>query len=345
MSRAGGARNGGGDDSAPRQGHEQAPRSHVHHARLSALVLRDLLRHHALPAVLVCLGDLRLQVHDRLRRVKALRAAVRAIHDAVATVELHGVVHPCEPLLCELVPGVRDPAVRLHQDRGAQVVLRVPPVRGARGHATRTQDALVHAVQLRAVLAALEVLLVALLLDVLPLQPGLDGLVLVVEVREVRHQVLHDVAMRQGLDLDGSRVRLDVLQAGQAVLAVDVHGARAADTLTARPPKGQCGVHLVLDLEQRVQDHWPASFEVDRVLLEEWLRHLVRVVAVDRELLRRGHRGGEGAAARQPLLRSENRPQASHGRGEHCSSAAGLCDSATAGGELRGGSTTWRLAA
>lgn len=40
------------------------------------------------------------------------------------------------------------------------------------------------------ILAALEVLPVALLLDVLPLQPRLDGLVLVVEVREVRHQVL-----------------------------------------------------------------------------------------------------------------------------------------------------------
>merc|ERR1740123_2436645 len=82
--------------------------SHVHHARLPALVLADLLGHHVLPAILVGLGDLLLEVDDSLGWVQTLGAAIGAVHDAVAAVELHGVVDPRKALLSELVPGVRD---------------------------------------------------------------------------------------------------------------------------------------------------------------------------------------------------------------------------------------------
>mmetsp|Transcript_36047 Transcript_36047/g.72560 ORF Transcript_36047/g.72560 Transcript_36047/m.72560 type:complete len:255 (-) Transcript_36047:112-876(-) len=244
---------------------------------------------------------------DGLRRVKALRAAVGAVHDAVAAVELHGVVDPGQPLLGELVPRVGDPAVRLHQNSGTQVVLRVPPVRGAGGHAASAENALVHAIKLGTVLPALEVLLVSLLLDVLALQPRLDRLVLIVEVGEVRHQVLHHVGVGQRLNLDCLRARLDVEQAGQAVLPIDVHGARAADALAAGAAERQRGVDLVLDLDEGVQDHGAARLEIDGVLLQVWLGHLVRVVAVDPELLRRGHLSGRGerTGCRRPALRAE----------------------------------------
>mmetsp|Transcript_69893 Transcript_69893/g.197200 ORF Transcript_69893/g.197200 Transcript_69893/m.197200 type:complete len:210 (+) Transcript_69893:17-646(+) len=182
----------------------------VHHPGLTVLVAHDLLRHHGLPAVLVRLGDLRLEVDDGLRRVQALRAAVRAVHDAVAAVELHRVVHPRQPLLRVLVARVGDPPVRLHEHGGAEVELGVPPVGGAGGHAAGAEDALVHAVELGAVVDGLVVLGLALRLRLLALQPGLDGLVLVVEVGEVGHEVLHDVGVGQGLDFDGLRVLLDV---------------------------------------------------------------------------------------------------------------------------------------
>lgn len=64
-------------------------------------------------------------------------------------------------------------------------------------------------------------------------------------------------------------------------LAVDVHGAAAADALAAAAPEGERGIHLVLDLHQRVEDHRPTGLQVDGVLLQEGLRLLVRVVAVD----------------------------------------------------------------
>mmetsp|Transcript_75339 Transcript_75339/g.207855 ORF Transcript_75339/g.207855 Transcript_75339/m.207855 type:complete len:321 (+) Transcript_75339:139-1101(+) len=284
----------------PRQGRRpqppasraRLPHSHVHHAGLPALVLGDLLRHHALPAILVRLSDLLLQVDDGLGRIQALGAAVGAVHDAVAPIELHGVVDPGQPLLGELVSRVGDPAVGLHQHGRAEVILRVPPVGRAGGHAAGAEDALVHAVQLGAVVPALVVLPVPLLLDVLPLQPGLNGLVLVVEVGEVGHQVLNDVRVRQRLDLDGLVARLDVQEAREAVLAIDVHGARPAEAFAARAPEGECRVDLVLDFDKRIQDHWATCLEVNRVLLEVRLGHLVWVVAVDPELLWRCHRRG-----------------------------------------------------
>jgi hypothetical protein len=51
-----------------------------------------------------------------------------------------------KPLVGLLVPGVYDPPVRLHQDGGAKVAVRVPPVGRAGGGAAGAHDALVQAV-------------------------------------------------------------------------------------------------------------------------------------------------------------------------------------------------------
>mmetsp|Transcript_21075 Transcript_21075/g.52750 ORF Transcript_21075/g.52750 Transcript_21075/m.52750 type:complete len:244 (+) Transcript_21075:662-1393(+) len=232
----------------------------------------------------------------------------------MAAVQLHGVIDPSQALLRKLVTGVSNPAVSLHKDSRAKVVLWVPPIRRARGHAACTQDALVHAVELRAILPALEVLCLALLLDVLALQPGLNRLVLIVEVGEVRDEVLDDVRVRQGLDLNGLRAWLDVQQASQAILAIDVHRTRTTNALSAGAAEGERGVDLVLDLDESVQDHGPARLQVDGVLLQEGLRHLVRVVAVDAELLRRGRSSSEG-----PRLgrRKHGGPERRHRRVQH----------------------------
>ena len=61
--------------------------------------------------------------------------------------------------------------------------------------------------------------------------------------------------MRKRVDLGVlGRVPVDPAQARQRVLAVDVHGARPADALSARPPESEGGVHLVLDLNERVEN-------------------------------------------------------------------------------------------
>ena len=105
--------------------------------------------------------------------------------------------------------------------------------------------------------------------------------------------------MRKGTDGGDLVVLGDLRQAGQTVLAIDVHGARTADTLTTRSSESKRGVLLVLDLEQSVEDHRAATtefrnksgkilIEVDHVLLVVRLDILGRVVAEKaEELVRR----------------------------------------------------------
>ena len=66
--------------------------------------------------------------------------------------------------------------------------------------------------------------------------------------------------MREGVDLGVlARVTVDTAQAGEGVLAVDVHGTRAADALAARAAERQRRVDLVLDLDERIENLWGLS--------------------------------------------------------------------------------------
>jgi hypothetical protein len=46
----------------------------------------------------------------------------------------------------------------------------------------------------------------------------------------------------------------------ESVLSINVHGARPTDTLSARPPEGECGVNFVFDFDQRVEHLWGSGF-------------------------------------------------------------------------------------
>ena len=51
-----------------------------------------------------------------------------------------------------------------------------------------------------------------------------------------------------------ARVAVDTAETRKSVLAVDVHGARAADALAAGAAEGERGVDLVLDLDERIEN-------------------------------------------------------------------------------------------
>ena len=99
-----------------------------------------------------------------------------------------------------------------------------------------------------------------------------------------------------------------VPDASQGVDPADVHRARSADALPARPPERDCRVHLVLDLDERVENHGTAGVQVDVELLHARLvPRSVGVPSVDEELLVLGsadasHRGrrvwGRGGGGR-----------------------------------------------
>lgn len=105
-------------------------------------------------------------------------------------VEGHGVLETLLTLVTVGVTRVGDPAVGLHEDSGAEVLVLVPPVRWARGRAACAENALVHAVELLAVLLGLVELLGW---GVVVLEVWLHRLVLLVEEGEVGHEVLDDV--------------------------------------------------------------------------------------------------------------------------------------------------------
>jgi len=268
----------------------------VHHARLAADVLLDLASHHGLPALIVRLRNFGLEVDDGFGRIQALGATVGAVHDAVAAVQLHGVIDPGKAFRCEFITGVCDPTVRLHKDCRAQVVLRIPPVRGAGGHAARTQNALIHAVELGPVSNGLKVFPDTTTFRALAredfatcwsvaLQPGLNGLVLIVEVCEIRHKILDDIRVWERLNLDCLWAWLDVHQASKAILTLDVHGTGTANALAAGAPESKCGVNLVFDLDEGIENHRTTCVKIDFVFLHEWLGLLFWVVPVNLEFL------------------------------------------------------------
>lgn len=69
-----------------------------------------------------------LELSNGKSRVQALRTCPGAVQDGVATVQRHGVVEGVLAGGSSLVTRVGNPAVRLEEDGGTEVLLRVPPV-------------------------------------------------------------------------------------------------------------------------------------------------------------------------------------------------------------------------
>ena len=116
------------------------------------------------------------------------------------------------------------------------------------------------------------------------LEPRFDRGVLLVELVEVGHEVLDDRQVRQREDLDRARDRGDRLRAGERIDAVDVHRAGPADALAAGAAERQGRIDLVLDLDQRVENHRPAAVEVDVEAVHARRLAGFRILAVDAEL-------------------------------------------------------------
>lgn len=115
----------------------------------------------------VLLGDTGQQFLDLgncLTRIETLRAGACAVHDGVAPVNAERILQLVQPSGRRFVTGIDNPTVGLHKDGRTKILVAVPPVRGTRGGATSTQNALVQTVQLGAVVHRLEVLGIALLL-------------------------------------------------------------------------------------------------------------------------------------------------------------------------------------
>jgi hypothetical protein len=107
------------------------------------------------------------------------------------------------------------------------------------------------------------------------------------------------------------RVRVHT-QARESVNTVNVHGARTADTFTARSPESQGRVEFVLYPDERIEHHGSGLVQVEVVGLHlGLLAGLVRVPTVDLEGLHLGLLGGSRLNSRVGASedRAEHRPR------------------------------------
>jgi hypothetical protein len=77
----------------------------------------------------------------------------------------------------------------LHEDCRPKIVLRVPPVRGASGHARSAEDAFVESIKNLSVFLRLEVFFLAWSLWSLSLKIWINRLILSVKVRQINAEV------------------------------------------------------------------------------------------------------------------------------------------------------------
>src|ERR1700759_2893789 len=97
---------------------------------------------------------------------------------------------------------------------------------------------------------------------------------------------LRDRQMRQRRDSARTRLQaLDGRQTGQRVVPVDVHRARATYALTAGAAERQVGIDLVIDLDERIENHRSAMIEIDFEFIDRRVNVLVRIPAIDPEAL------------------------------------------------------------
>src|SRR5215469_12307801 len=123
-----------------------------------------------------------------------------------------------------------------------------------------------------------------------------------IEIRQIWNEILHHRHGRQRIDAHRARDVGDGFGAGERVAAGNVHGAGAADAFTARAAESERRIDLVLDLDERVENHWPAGLEVNPVDVGSGIFILVRIVAIDLEVLRALRLLAVGGKRRRPDL-------------------------------------------
>ncbi len=198
----------------------------------------------------------------------------------MTTKQAIGILQVVEPLSRSLVAAVGDEPIGLQEAGRTHELVRIPPERRAGGRAARAQDALVQAVELLALLGGLQPLLFRrrVFVD----QIGLHRVVLLEELSHVDDQVADHRQPGQRPQFDGLLQVAQLGDAGEPILAVDVHGVRAAHAFPARTPQAQAVV-LLLDTHQRIEQHAVMRIERDLVVPHRGSFVLVRVVAENPE--------------------------------------------------------------
>lgn len=201
----------------------------------------------------------------------------------MATVQTERILHVIQPFIGRVITAVSQPPLRLQQNRWSEKAIAIPPVAGTPRGAAEAQDAFVIAVELGTLLFRLQSL--PLRCRVACLQPRLDRRILRKQVSLVSDQILEDGHVGQrinrGLIFDVG----DEPRTCQPVGTVDIHRAGTAHPLAAGIAKGECGINVVFDQDQRMQDHWAAVVKIDGICVNTWISGGIWIVSIHVERL------------------------------------------------------------
>lgn len=90
-------------------------------------------------------------------------------------------------------------------------------------------------------------------------------------ISHIRNQILDNIHVRQRVNLGhiSTRLllplRLNVTKTGEGVASVNVHGARSANSLTARSAESQSGILLGFDFDESIEYHGPTVIEINGI--------------------------------------------------------------------------------
>ena len=93
---------------------------------------------------------------NRLGGIQTFRAHIDAVLNAVATKHAEGIIEAGQAVFCGRITAVGEESVRLKQTGGTNKSIGIPPEGRTTGRATGTENALVQAIQLRALLRRLQ---------------------------------------------------------------------------------------------------------------------------------------------------------------------------------------------
>jgi len=177
-----------------------------------------------------------LDLADGLGRVQTLRTYVNTVHDGVATEQAIRILKVIEALVGCLITRIGDETVSSQQTGRPDELVRVPPERRTGRRAAGTQDALVKTVQFFTVFRRLQALTLRgrIVVD----QVRLDRVVLLEELGHIHDQVADDRQPRQRTQNNRLLQAVNISQAGQAILAINIHGVGTADAFAARTTVG-----------------------------------------------------------------------------------------------------------
>ena len=201
----------------------------------------------------------------------------------MAAIQPERILEIVESLISRVITAVDEPTVGSEYRGRTEKAIAVPPITRAGRRTAGTQYARSRLVDEFLIVLALQALLVRRRWRT-RLQPGLDRGVLCVKIRQVRNKVLDDGQVRQRVDLDIALDAVDRERACKRIAAINIHRAGAADSLATRTAKCQRRVNLVLDLDQRVENHRPAVIHIHLVSINTWIVSGGWIVAINGEL-------------------------------------------------------------